>query len=175
MSQWGFSDNHSHCTMKIILFQMIAKKIIYTSPIFLSYIGWFFHFMQHIWHSIKNWKQFLEQEEKSTLKWLLLEQIIVHCAFSSWEISSRKFSHQLKIWRVTSKMICEKNTVHSMSKLCLEAWASKSNETENCFPNYTHDTIGNIYGIWWMINVFIGFIGNLLTLLAIPYCAIKKK
>ena len=108
MSQWGFSDNHSHCTMKIILFQMIAKKIIYTSPIFLSYIGWFFHFMQHIWHSIKNWKQFLEQEEKSTLKWLLLEQIIVHCAFSSWEISSRKFSHQLKIWRVTSKMICEK-------------------------------------------------------------------
>ena len=72
-------------------------------------------------------------------------------------------------------MICEKNTVHSMSTLCLEAWASKSNETENCFPNYTHDTIGNIYGIWWMINVFIGFIGNLLTLLAIPYCAIKKK
>ena len=72
-------------------------------------------------------------------------------------------------------MICEKNIVHSMSKLCLEAWASKTNKTENCFPNYTHDTIGNIYGIWWMINVFIGFIGNLLTLLAIPYCAIKKK
>ena len=72
-------------------------------------------------------------------------------------------------------MICAKNTVHSMSKLCLEAWASKSNETENCFPNSTHDTIGTIYGIWWMVNVFIGFTGNLLTLLAIPYCAIKKK
>ena len=58
-----------------------------------------------------------------------------------------------------------------MSKLCLDAWYN-GQDLEGCFPN---TTIGTIASIWNLINGCVGFTGNLLTLLAIPYAGRKKK
>ena len=70
-------------------------------------------------------------------------------------------------------MECTKNTTNEMSDLCLEAWYNGSNETENCFPD--RSVSGLFSAVWCMINGGIGFTGNLLTILAIPFCAKKKK
>ena len=69
-------------------------------------------------------------------------------------------------------MECTKNTTNEMSDLCLEAWYTGSNETENCFPD--RSVSGLFSAVWCMINGGIGFTGNLLTILAIPFCAKKK-
>ena len=49
--------------------------------------------------------------------------------------------------------------------------------SKDCFPNeligFKITTI--VEGIWIIINVVIGFIGNLLTILAITYAAHKNK
>ena len=68
-------------------------------------------------------------------------------------------------------MLCEQNTTNSMSEKCLDTW-SNGGDMENCFPS---STLGTVTSIWCMINGLIGFTGNLLTLLAIPYAAKKKK
>ena len=68
-------------------------------------------------------------------------------------------------------MSCERNTTSSMSQKCLEAW-SNGIDMENCFPS---STLGTIASIWCLVNGVIGFAGNLLTLLAIPYAAKKKQ
>ena len=72
-------------------------------------------------------------------------------------------------------MKCERNTTHSMSDLCLEAWSYGYNTTENCIPSYMEGATGILAGIWHVFNALIGFIGNLLTLIAIPYAARQKK
>ena len=61
-----------------------------------------------------------------------------------------------------------------MSHMCLEAWQTENtNETTHCFPN--HYKYGLFTDIWCVVNGIIGFTGNLLTLLAIPFCSINKK
>ena len=72
-------------------------------------------------------------------------------------------------------MNCERNTTHAMSDLCLEAWSYGYNSTENCIPSYMKGATGILAGIWHVFNASIGFIGNLLTLIAIPYAARNKK
>ena len=63
-----------------------------------------------------------------------------------------------------------------MSKLCLEGWKSGNwSITEDCFPQDIDASITIFAGVWCSINSAIGFSGNLLTLLAIPYAAKKRK
>ena len=68
-------------------------------------------------------------------------------------------------------MSCGRNTTNSMSQKCLDAW-SNGIDLDHCYPV---STLGTIASIWCMINGTIGFVGNLLTLLAIPYAARKKQ
>ena len=73
-------------------------------------------------------------------------------------------------------MKCYENTTHSMSKICLDAWMNENIYllNEDCTPKYADGVVA--FGtIWCNINAVIGFTGNLLTLLAIPYAAKKKK
>ena len=76
-------------------------------------------------------------------------------------------------------MQCTGDTTYSMSQLCLEAWSNSENQSEfwidqNCFPQNI-ESVRVIAGIWCTINSLIGLPGNLLTLLAIPYCVRRKK
>ena len=76
-------------------------------------------------------------------------------------------------------MQCTGDTTYSMSQLCLEAWSNSENQSEfwidqNCFPQNI-DSVRVIAGIWCTLNALIGLPGNLLTLLAIPYCVRRKK
>ena len=79
-------------------------------------------------------------------------------------------------------MECTGDTTFSMSQLCLEAWSNSINQInqseywidQNCFPQNI-DSVRVIAGIWCTINALIGLPGNLLTLLAIPYCVRRKK
>ena len=79
-------------------------------------------------------------------------------------------------------MECTGDTTFSMSQLCLEAWSNSINQInqseywidQNCFPQNI-DSVRVIAGIWCTINSLIGLPGNLLTLLAIPYCVRRKK
>ena len=68
-------------------------------------------------------------------------------------------------------MLCEQNTTNYMSQLCLDAWTNGI-DMENCFPS---SELGTITSIWSVVNGLIGFIGNLLTLLAVPFAARKKR
>ena len=65
------------------------------------------------------------------------------------------------------------NTIHHMSKKCLDAWTwNNGTDVEECFPN---STLVNLAGIWCSVNGFIGLVGNILTILAIPYAARRNK
>ena len=65
------------------------------------------------------------------------------------------------------------NTIHYMSKKCLDAWTwDNGTDIEECFPN---STLVNLACIWCSVNGFIGLVGNLLTIFAIPYAARRKK
>ena len=73
--------------------------------------------------------------------------------------------------------MCESSTMYSMSQKCLKWMENKTiNETvyEDCFPNYSKWNV-ILSGILSLSNAVIGFTGNLLTLLAIPFAAKKKK
>lgn len=73
-------------------------------------------------------------------------------------------------------MECLESNTHQMSKLCLEGWQNGNwSITENCFPQDIDASITIFAGVWCSINSAIGFSGNLLTLLAIPYAAKKRK
>ena len=65
------------------------------------------------------------------------------------------------------------NTIHHMSKKCLDAWTwDNGTDIEECFPN---STLVNLACIWCSVNGFIGLVGNLLTIFAIPYAARRNK
>ena len=72
--------------------------------------------------------------------------------------------------------MCESSTMYLMSQKCLE-WMENEmpiNETLDCFPNYSKWNV-ILSGILSLSNAIIGFTGNLLTLLAIPFAAKRKK
>ena len=72
-------------------------------------------------------------------------------------------------------MKCNITNLQAMSQLCLKSWEyGDSTAPEDCFPQSTNYN-GTITSIWCMIQGFVGITGNLLTLLAIPYAAKKKK
>ena len=72
--------------------------------------------------------------------------------------------------------VCKEDNIHFMSNFCLNV----SQDREACFPEKykSHDGevgIAIIAGILCTINAFIGTFGNLLTLIAIPFAAKRKK
>ena len=65
--------------------------------------------------------------------------------------------------------------VYNLSLLCIDHTLSDEiRRNLNCFPNQFTVISSTIVGIWCLINSFIGFTGNLLTLCAIPYAARNK-
>ena len=58
-----------------------------------------------------------------------------------------------------------------MSELCLHNYTFYE---KDCFPSGIKNW-STYAGIWCIINSFAGFTGNLLTILAIPYAAKRKK
>ena len=65
------------------------------------------------------------------------------------------------------------SAIIELSKLCVEN--ARNNEIYDCFSKEISDTLSSFAGIWCVINAFLGFTGNLLTLLAIPYACWKKR
>ena len=65
------------------------------------------------------------------------------------------------------------SAILELSKLCVEN--ARKKEMYDCFSKEISDTLSNFAGIWCVINAFLGFTGNLLTLLAIPYACWKKR
>ena len=77
-------------------------------------------------------------------------------------------------------MKCERNETLSLSELCLDKWQNltindDSNSTENCFPDDVDNLFTNILALWFLICSIVGVFGNLLTLIAMPYAAWKKR
>ena len=61
-----------------------------------------------------------------------------------------------------------------LSKLCIND--NRDNEiSDECFSKNISTTLSNFAGVWCIINAILGFTGNLLTLLAIPYACWKKR
>lgn len=61
-----------------------------------------------------------------------------------------------------------------LSELCIND--NRENQTSyECFSKDISTTLSNFAGVWCIINATLGFTGNLLTLLAIPYACWKKR
>ena len=71
---------------------------------------------------------------------------------------------------------CLSNNTLFMSKICLN---SSINKQSDCFPSNYKDKNGigfaTLAGILCTINAIIGTFGNLLTILALPFAARRKK
>jgi len=73
---------------------------------------------------------------------------------------------------------CSVDSIYEMSIACT---SPDKNFTYNGFSCLTHledeplRTLRKVAGIWCIMNGVVGFIGNLLTLLAIPYASKRKK
>ena len=75
-----------------------------------------------------------------------------------------------------SNMQCLENNTRFMSDYGLQIWQNGLNGSEHCFPeSIMENGIGAILGTWCIINAVIGFFGNLLTLVAIPYASFNKR
>ena len=61
--------------------------------------------------------------------------------------------------------------LQNISKICVE---EPYTEEYPCYPDYLKK-VGTYFGIWCLFISFLGMIGNLLTMLAIPYAANRKK
>ena len=79
----------------------------------------------------------------------------------------------------TQRQMCERNETILMSELCLNNWQNvtylDSNVTVNCYPNDVDSLITEILALWFLICSTVGIFGNLLTLIALPYAAWKKR
>ena len=76
---------------------------------------------------------------------------------------------------ISSTMNCTKNNTYDMSEICLD---TNINQKADCFPSeykYNDGQIAKIAGTLCVINSIVGFMGNLLTILAIPYAAKRNK
>ena len=64
-----------------------------------------------------------------------------------------------------------------LSQVCLNGSFSNLNYTEwneRCFPSYTANVgLRRAAGVWALFNFLVGTLGNLLTLVAIPYARAK--
>ena len=77
----------------------------------------------------------------------------------------------------TENISCDPQNYSSilyLSELCIGDNQHDGGSYE-CFSNDISTTLSNFAGIWCIINAILGFSGNLLTLLAIPYACWKKR
>ena len=70
--------------------------------------------------------------------------------------------------------------VNIMSQFCVNGSASDLNEEDwirICFPTYhvQNDVGHKIAGVWGLLVMIIGIVGNLLTLIAVPYAKWKRR
>ena len=64
--------------------------------------------------------------------------------------------------------------IHLLSKLCVNG--SNSNGCYDCFDkSFETCPYRKSLGVWAIIMMFVGVLGNLLTLLAIPYAAKNRR
>ena len=61
--------------------------------------------------------------------------------------------------------------LQNISKICVE---EPYTEEYPCYPDYLKE-IGPYFGTWCLFISFLGMFGNLLTMLAIPFAANRKK
>ena len=81
------------------------------------------------------------------------------------------FSSELRMYNCTA----DPNVVYNLSLLCIDNSLPDEFKSQlKCFPEQFTLASSTIVGIWCVINSFIGFTGNLLTLCAIPYAAKNK-
>ena len=71
---------------------------------------------------------------------------------------------------MSNELTCQGDFLN-ISDICLK---HPDKFPENCFPKELNE-LSIAVGIWCTINAIIGFLGNLLTILAIPYAAKKNK
>ena len=68
---------------------------------------------------------------------------------------------------------CQENNTLYMSEICLN---TNINNISDCFPkDYIDNHLATIAGIVCIINAIIGTLGNLLTLVALPFAAQNEK
>ena len=70
-------------------------------------------------------------------------------------------------------MECEEIEAYNLSTYCTDASKTDA-EAEICFPEDIR-SFSTLAAIWCLVNAFVGFSGNLLTILAIPFAAKRKK
>ena len=68
-----------------------------------------------------------------------------------------------------SAEICTTQQVYNMSKLC-----PGNVDLDGCYPPRFSGPLATFAGVWCILNAVVGIIGNLMTLVAIPYAAKKK-
>ena len=66
------------------------------------------------------------------------------------------------------------SSILELSSLCIGDNLQDGISPE-CFSNNISIALSNFAGVWCIINAILGFTGNLLTLLAIPYACWKKR
>jgi len=68
-------------------------------------------------------------------------------------------------------MVCLNEDVYNMSSFCLRDGFNSS----LCRPDIQPSGLRQAAGFWCILNAIVGFSGNLLTLLAIPYASKHKR
>lgn len=68
---------------------------------------------------------------------------------------------------------CSDDQVHQLSGYCTNS-SLTDEEAKLCFPDNIRN-LSIVAGIWCIANAIVGFSGNLLTILAIPFAAKRKK
>ena len=69
--------------------------------------------------------------------------------------------------------------VELLSHICLNgslSYLGREKWNERCFPNYGENLVWRrLAGVWSLFNFFVGLLGNLLTLVAVPYATWKRR
>ena len=75
-----------------------------------------------------------------------------------------------------NNLICDKSRVNNVSFLSKACVDGTDDGTLDCLPHEEIEVICRIVlGVWGIITIIIGVFGNVLTLVAIPYAAYKKR
>ena len=69
----------------------------------------------------------------------------------------------------------ENSTIFLLSELCVNGTSTDEVECIQDYNDITYWFLRKLVGIWSILVGSLGFLGNLLTLLAIPYAAKRKR
>ena len=77
----------------------------------------------------------------------------------------------MRVPQLRMELVCNDSAdLQKLSDYCLQF----PNDTQTCFPD-EFGSIGILTGIWCITNAFVGCLGNLLTILAIPFAAKRRQ